>query len=255
MLVLSLLPHGLSGGYDSFLWLEGIKGESEVSGREGWVDVASVSHGGTRPDDGAGDYSTVGLFKKIDRATPLLIKRVARGTPIPKAIIDFVRGDGDRVRFYRVVLEDVFVQRVNMDSASGVSGSFVEAIELNFVSIEWTYTEFDETGAEVGEHIAYWDREMLTGGDEFSESDPPPDLAGDVFRYRVSLSPVDLEGSVAELTWNSAEGEVYGVYYAPTPEGPYDKRVATVESEGDGTTSTTVDLSGDRGFFIIRKVE
>ncbi len=247
-----VLPE-LSGGYDAFLRIEGIEGGSEVVGRDGWMDLAAVSHGGVRPgDSGAGDYSPVVLFKEIDRATPLLAQRVAAGAHSPEAVVDFVRRDARGVRFYRIVLEEVYVQRVAFETVSGSDERPLERIELNFARIEWTYTEYAEDGTEVGDHIAYWDRAARTGGSESPGDDaPPPDPSPDGFRYRVSLAPVEAGGSTAVLTWNSIEGQEYEVYYSPIPEGPYDTLVATVTSDGDGTTSTTVDLQGDRGFFII----
>jgi type VI secretion system secreted protein Hcp len=242
----------LAAAYNAYLRIEGVPGESRVAGREGWIDITTISHGLTRMAGGAeAQHVDVTLLKQLDSASPLLAARCATGLLIPEAVLDFVRQDETSTRFYRVFLKNVTISLVQLQGATGGDVP-LELLGLNFGYIEWTYTEFAASGGKPREHIAYWDVAKAIGGIG-SPEDPPPPPGG--LGFRASLQMLDGDGETANLSWTSTAGKTYGVYFSPTLDGSFDLLVATVPSAGDGITSTLVQLVGSRGFFIVRELD
>ncbi len=247
--------------YDAFLKIDGIDGGSEVDGREGWIDLFSVAQGMSRSmslvaRDGASkpEFDELWLAKPVDKATPLLIEACAAGKHYPEAILDLVRADSAATRFFRVRLEDVFISRTEIQGNAS-DGHTLESIGLTYGYLEWSYVEFDLTGQEVAEHLAYWNLlENLGGSSVIPANGGSPTDPHDGFRRGVAFNLSGQTGA-GTLSWTSESGKTYGIYYSPDLNEPFDTLVKTVPSEGDDTTSTTVDLVGSRGFFIIREID
>ena len=107
---------------DVYLQIDGIKGESSDSTHAGWIEVSQAQWGVTQPvgtpgsatggrTTGRSEYRTLSLAKFADLASPLLMQHCSNGKTIPKAKPEFMRADGDgkRVRYYEVELENVLV--------------------------------------------------------------------------------------------------------------------------------------------------
>ncbi len=72
-----------------FLTIDGIKGESQKSGAEGWIEIFSFSNGASNPSSvafgtgsGAGkvDLSSISLQKQLDISSPYLFANCCAGT-------------------------------------------------------------------------------------------------------------------------------------------------------------------------------
>jgi type VI secretion system secreted protein Hcp len=103
---------------DAYLQIEGIKGESNDEKHKDWIEVSNVSWSINQP--GASTASTSGglttgrasisdlAFKKLaDLSSPILQQHCAMGKTIPKAVVEFMRADGDGkpITYYRVELD------------------------------------------------------------------------------------------------------------------------------------------------------
>lgn len=256
-----LFPGAIAhGDYGVYLHIDGVEGGSQAQDRNGWIDISSISHEIQRAGDGRRtdvDFSGITALKTIDKSTPVLMAACASGEIFPEATIDFVRLDGDAVRFYRVRLIEVTIHKgkVSIESASQIP---LETIGLEYRFIEWDYTEFAATGTPITEHRAWWDRATDTGGSETNPiDDAPPPTDPETFRRSVRFTRLDGDDSAALLSWDSREGKSYAIYYSPDLLEPFDTLVEIVPSDGDGITSTVIDIgeTGDRAFFIVRELD
>ena len=152
---------------DAYLQIDGIKGESADSGHQGWIEVTSVSWGVTQPTVGskstggghtAGhcEHRTLSLSKLADLASPILMQHCSMGKTIPKAKLEFMRADGDgkRVKYYQIDLENVLVS--HMDQVMNGGGLLQDEIGLCFSKVKWSYTQ-QKIGGGGGSTTGGWD--------------------------------------------------------------------------------------------------
>lgn len=152
---------------DVYLQIDGIKGESGDDQHKGWIECESVNWSLTQPRSATAstsgghtaeraELSDVTLHKMADLASPILAQTCAMGKTIPKAKFEFFRADGDgkRVKYYEVELENVIVAHV----AQGVAaGGMTESIGLKFAKVKWRYTQQRIVGGAGGNTAGGWD--------------------------------------------------------------------------------------------------
>jgi len=154
---------------DAYLQIDGIKGESTDSAHQGWIELTSAHWGVTQPmstststagghTTGHSEHRTLSVTKLADLASPVLMQHCSMGKTIPKAKIEFMRADGDgkRVKYYQVELENVMLS--DMDQVMHEGGGIVQdAIELCFSKVKWTYTQQKIGGGVGGSTAGGWD--------------------------------------------------------------------------------------------------
>jgi type VI secretion system secreted protein Hcp len=103
------------------------------------------------------EMSEVSIFKIADLASPILAQMCACGKTIPKARIEMLRadGNGDRVKYYEVELQNVLIAHV----AQGVAGGngMTENIGLKFSKVKWKYCQQRIAGGAGGNTAGGWD--------------------------------------------------------------------------------------------------
>lgn len=117
---------------DVYLQIDGIKGESQDDTHKDWIEVIQAQWGVSQPIISAGSaiggrttgrsqYRTLSLAKVADLASPVLMQHCSNGKTIPKAKLDFMRADGDgkRVKYYEVELENVLISNMEQMVAEG----------------------------------------------------------------------------------------------------------------------------------------
>jgi type VI secretion system secreted protein Hcp len=133
---------------DAYLQIDGIKGESTDSAHQGWIELTSAHWGVTQPmstststagghTTGHSEHRTLSVTKLADLASPVLMQHCSMGKTIPKAKIEFMRADGDgkRVKYYQVELENVMLS--DMDQVMHEGGGIVQdAIGLCFSKVK-----------------------------------------------------------------------------------------------------------------------
>jgi type VI secretion system secreted protein Hcp len=153
---------------DVYLQIDGIKGESMDDKHKDWIECKSVSWSVTQPKSatastGGGhtaervEMSDITITKLADLATPILLQTCAAGKTIPKAKLEFMRadGNGDRVKYFEVQLENVLIGDV---SPAVSEGDFMqEHLGLKFSKVKYMYTQQKIGGGAGGNTSGGWD--------------------------------------------------------------------------------------------------
>lgn len=108
---------------DMFLKLDGIEGESVNARHSREIDVngiilplvAPVPTFGTGSGKLKAECPSLTVFKNLDRASPILMKKLAQGVHIPQAVLT-VQRSGEQVDYYVLTMGEVFVSEVTQMS-------------------------------------------------------------------------------------------------------------------------------------------
>lgn len=153
---------------DVYLQIDGIKGESADDKHQGWIECDSVCWAISQPrsataSTGGGhtaeraELTDISFTKLADLTSPLLAQTCAAGKTIPKAKFEFMRADGqgERVKYYELELENVLIGHV----APSVGGGSVmaETVALKFSKVKWKYTQQNIGGGSGGNTSGGWD--------------------------------------------------------------------------------------------------
>lgn len=153
---------------DAYLQIEGIKGESSDAKHQSWIECESVSWSITQPKSatastGGGhtaeraELSDITFIKLADLSSPLLAQTCAAGKTIPRAKFEFMRADGqgERIKYYEVELENVLISHV---APSVGAGRFMtETVSVKFSKVKWKYTQQKVSGGAGGNTAGGWD--------------------------------------------------------------------------------------------------
>jgi type VI secretion system Hcp family effector len=144
-----------------FAKYDGIDGEATDAHHHRWVDILSLDWGAQRADAGAtGQGRRRGsavvedmvLAFEYEKAAPKLLDRCLKGAVVPKLDIELTATSGGaRVTYLKYELKKVMVTSYRV-SASGDDGAGPPTVIVanDFEELKVTYTEFDDTGAMVG---------------------------------------------------------------------------------------------------------
>ncbi|TFW34630.1 Hcp family type VI secretion system effector [Massilia horti] len=154
---------------DAYLQLGDIKGDSTDDKHKAWIEVKNVDWGVTQPravsvstagghTSGKAEVHEVSFDKLADIASPILFQTCAMGKTIPKAKFEFYRADGDgvRVKYYEIELENVMLSSVRPNSGDG-GGLINEKVHLASSKIKLTYTKQLIGGGAGGSTAGGWD--------------------------------------------------------------------------------------------------
>ena len=175
----------------AYIKFEGIDGESQSKGHEGWSEIVSFSQQIVKPSGGTTDITRrrgdvviedIIIVKAIDKASPKLAEAICKGVVYPTVEIHLT-GPSEvstcEGTFYVYLLENVMITSYKVtgsnplanaliapapDSILPYSGPFIvqavdapmEEIALNFEEITVTYTECDSTGKSKGNIEFNW---------------------------------------------------------------------------------------------------
>lgn len=153
---------------DVYLQIDGIKGESQDDKHKDWIECESVNWSISQPrsataSTGGGhtaeraELSEITFYKLADLASPILAQTCAAGKTIPKAKFVFMRADGqgERIPYYEIALENVLIGHV---APSVGAGSIMgESVALKFSKVKWEYTQQKVTGGAGGNTSDGWD--------------------------------------------------------------------------------------------------
>lgn len=161
--------------YDMLLQIDGIPGESKISGFEKQIDVLAWSWGesqaGTFHTGGGGGAGKVNVqdlsaTKWVDIASPLLLLYCATGQHIPKAVLTVRKSGGkagsDALPYVVITMEKLMVTSVST-GGSGGEDRLTENISLNFAKCSVKYSQQDDQGVEEAAKTFNWDVEANKG--------------------------------------------------------------------------------------------
>lgn len=140
----------------AYLWLTDengspIIGGCTVHGREGSIEIKSLSHHLTIPTDrntgkltGTRIHTPILMQKEFDRTTPLLARAICKGITLKSAVIKMYRINdaGFEVEYFNLTLENVKVTSLTPSlHPDAATGTHLENIELRYETIEWKYVD------------------------------------------------------------------------------------------------------------------
>jgi type VI secretion system secreted protein Hcp len=152
---------------DVYLQIDGIKGESADTTHKDWIECKSVNWHVLQPKSatastGGGhtaertEHKDIVLSKLADLATPLLLQNCSSGKTIPKAKFEFLRADGqgDRVKYFEIELENVLISSVAPAVAQG--DILTEEVSIKYSQVKWKYTQQKVGGGTGGNTSGGW---------------------------------------------------------------------------------------------------
>ncbi|HEX8603751.1 MAG TPA: type VI secretion system tube protein Hcp [Pseudoduganella sp.] len=153
---------------DVYFQIDGIKGESQDSLHQGWIEISSAQWGVLQPrsataSTGGGhtaercEHRTLSLSKLSDLSSPILMQHCSMGKTIPKAKLEIMRADGqgNPVRYYEVELENVMI--ASMEQLVTAGSILHDSIGLRFSKVKWKYTQQKISGGTAGNTSGGWD--------------------------------------------------------------------------------------------------
>jgi type VI secretion system secreted protein Hcp len=142
---------GVSGGGNTFLKLDGIKGESTDKIHKGEIEIDGFSlsaQGSIQASGGGGGAgkTTIQSFqitKKLDKASPLLFQAVATGKHIKDAVLSFTRKAGGKEQTYlKFEFQGILISGVQ----DGASDKAAAAEQVSFAFQKCKETFYDSKG-------------------------------------------------------------------------------------------------------------
>lgn len=146
-----LTPCVSLAGFDLFIRVEGVNGESTDERHNDWIDGISYSSN-IVSDGGRVCFNDISIAKYYDKSSPTLSLYAALGTRIDEVKIEFCRDSGDKQRFLEILIRGVTITSISDGaSASGAEGRPLEQVAFSFNSIRWTYTLLNPDGTPAGD--------------------------------------------------------------------------------------------------------
>lgn len=140
---------------DYHLKLDGIEGESKKTGYENQIDVSSWQFGGGNPvvisgggmSAGKVTFSEITFTGKVDKSTPKMLNKMAKGEHINSAVLTCLKSTGATTTgaFLTVTLKEVYVTNLSISGSEGTNDE-MEAFSLAYGDIELDYKIQDESG-------------------------------------------------------------------------------------------------------------
>ncbi|MDP3671268.1 MAG: type VI secretion system tube protein Hcp [Telluria sp.] len=153
---------------DVYLQIDGVKGESSDAAHKDWIECATVTWAVTQPKSassstGGGhtaercEHGDVVISKLADLASPLLLQTCSSGKTLPRAKLEFMRADGqgERVKYFEIVLENVLIGNGLPRVAGG--NILSEHVSLKYGKVKWKYTQQKIGGGMCGNTAGGWD--------------------------------------------------------------------------------------------------
>jgi type VI secretion system secreted protein Hcp len=153
---------------DAYLHIEGIKGESNDDKHKDWIECTSAIWSVLQPKSatastGGGhtaercEHGDLVISKLADLSSPVLLQTCSSGKTIPKARLEFMRADGQgqRIKYYEVELENVLIGAVVPSLQAGQL--LTEHVSLKYAKVKWKYTQQKVAGGTGGNVAGGWD--------------------------------------------------------------------------------------------------
>lgn len=140
---------------DAFLKLDGVKGESQDSKHSGEIEVLSwnwsmtntgSAHYGAGMGAGKVEVGDIHFIKRVDTATPILMKACATGQHMASGTLTVRKAGGTALEYFKLELKGILVSSIRPGSDPS-SPFLMEDVAINFASFKVTYTPQDEKGA------------------------------------------------------------------------------------------------------------
>jgi type VI secretion system secreted protein Hcp len=150
-----------------YLRLDGIPGESNKKGVEGWIEIFSFSNGSTNHSSvaagtgsGAGkvEFSSISVTKQLDLSSTKLALVNWKGTHIATGTIQVRQSTGDATTkaYYQYDMKEVFVDSISWGAAGGGAAKPSESVSFSFNEIKLGYSQQNPDGSLAGMVFVGW---------------------------------------------------------------------------------------------------
>jgi type VI secretion system secreted protein Hcp len=161
--------------FDAYLKIDGIPGECNDKGHEGWIQLLSFSHGvtqlgtnlgggGSRGSSGKCEHQHFNFTKYVDKASPKLNLHCSNGVNLKKVELQICRQVDSKIAYLTYTFEPCLVSSVQVGGSTNGDDRPVEQVSFNYTKIEWKYTEVTKDNTPGGDTMAHWDLDTNTGG-------------------------------------------------------------------------------------------
>jgi len=153
-----------------FCKMQGIDGDSTISGFEKQIEIVSFSHGVTQPVSSSGsgrgsltvaqsDHHEFVLHTQMSNHSPKVMLHASNGQHLPKVELTLCRAAGDKpIEYMKYELEDVVISSYHPAGTGSGDDLPMESIGLTYGKMKMTYTASDTTGKAQGKMSASYDR-------------------------------------------------------------------------------------------------
>lgn len=150
-----------------YLRLDGIPGESQKTGVEGWIEIFSFSNGaanhssvaaGTGSGSGKVEFSSISVTKQLDLSSTKLALNNFKGTHIATGnlVVRQSTGDTTTKAYFQYDLKEVFVDSISWGAAAGGGAKPSESVSFSFNQIQIGYAQQQPDGSLSGMVYVGW---------------------------------------------------------------------------------------------------
>ncbi|AHG39181.1 Hcp1 family type VI secretion system effector [Pseudomonas syringae CC1557] len=158
--------------FDTFLWIDGLDGDSSDSEHKNWIEITAYNLAATqavsRTASSAGG-ATVGrvylshfsIVKRVDIATPKILEACCSGQHFKKIIMSVHRAGGEKQKYLEVVFEEVIISGIHSGNIfDPAASSFPEdVVWFDYAKVNIVYSQQSRTtGLIMGKISAGWDQ-------------------------------------------------------------------------------------------------
>jgi type VI secretion system secreted protein Hcp len=145
----------LSSAVNILLKIDGVEGESKLSGYESEIVVLSwrwgmvqsaTMHVGAGGGAGKAKVEDLSLTKYVDKASPDLMRSCLSGAYYKEAILRVLKSGETPMDYIAIKMSDVLVSSVST-GGSGSKNRMTENVTLNFGKVQFSYTPQKEDGS------------------------------------------------------------------------------------------------------------
>ena len=154
---------------DSYLQVDGVKGESADSGHKDWIEILSYDHSIKQPASATANSAGGGttsrckhedfvITKYHDLSSAKLSELCCQGKHIKKVVIELMRASGDApVKYLAIELENVIISNVTSRKLPD-DDLPIDTVAFNYGLIKWTHTQQKRAGGDKGGNVVGgWD--------------------------------------------------------------------------------------------------
>lgn len=149
---------------DMFLELDGIDGESADKTHSGKIEIMAFSwtgsnsgtmHVSTGGGAGKAQFGDLSVTKYVDKATPVLWKKLSDGAHIAKGKLIVRKAGGDPLEYLKLEMDHILVSNI-AEGGTGGDDRLIESVSLNFRAFKVIYTPQSKEGTPEGEVEHGW---------------------------------------------------------------------------------------------------
>ena len=121
------------------------KGEMDVLAWSWGMSQSASTHYGSGGGTGKVNVQDLSITKRIDKASPNLVKFCCQGKHFPEATLTVRKAGENPIEYYVIKMKDIIISSVQT-GGSGGGDQLTEQLSLNFAEFEVIFTEQDQKG-------------------------------------------------------------------------------------------------------------